>query len=195
MIRHNMSKLPEYKVWKSMRRRCTNPKDAGYRRYGGRGITVCERWNDFANFIADMGPRPEGTSIDRIDNNGNYEPSNCRWADRFTQANNNRRNKWLEVNGVRKTYSQWANEIGKESWFIRDRLHQGLSAEDAVRAPHDKWRRWIRTDRVDAARKLFSEGICKTEIKRRLKLSQRSLMKILRNPEFTGVPFSMEQAQ
>lgn len=82
---------PEYSTWISMRNRCNNPKNHAYSYYGGRGISVCERWNDYANFIADMGPRPSPThSIDRENNDGNYEPSNCRWATKTEQAANQR---------------------------------------------------------------------------------------------------------
>lgn len=88
--RHGQTNTGTWRSWSSMMTRCYNKNITTYKYWGGRGIAVCERWHLFENFLADMGERPTGTSIDRINNDGNYEPSNCRWADPFTQASNRR---------------------------------------------------------------------------------------------------------
>lgn len=99
-----------YKSWRAMVSRCTRPRDRAWKDYGGRGIAVCERWLVFANFLADMGERPSGTTIDRIDNERGYEPVNCRWATRAEQAANQRQSKKLSIDDVRDIKDALATE-------------------------------------------------------------------------------------
>lgn len=127
---HNMCGTPEYRAWKSMRSRCGDTSDMNY---GGRGIAVCDRWHDFDAFYADMGNRPEGMTLDRIDVNGDYEPSNCRWADREVQANNTRTNVVIEYDGQAKTVAQWAKHYSIPAWKLYQRLSRdGLSFAEAI---------------------------------------------------------------
>lgn len=122
-----------YGIWKGMRNRCLNPKGNDYHHYGGRGITICERWDDFLLFAQDMGPRPSKLhKIDRIHNNGNYEPENCKWSTQREQMQNTRINHYLTVNGVTKTLSQWGREIGITPHRIWDRLDRGWTSEEAL---------------------------------------------------------------
>jgi hypothetical protein len=103
---------PTYRSWYEMRARCNNPKHISYPNYGGRGITVCKRWSKFENFLADMGVRPVGTSIDRINNNGVYKPSNCQWATRKEQNNKRRQCHNIKHMGVTKTLAEWCEYLG-----------------------------------------------------------------------------------
>ena len=116
--RHGMSGTEEYKTWISMRKRCFDSKNPSYHRYGKRGISVDPKWNDsFEQFYKDVGPRPSSThSLDRIDNDGNYEPGNCRWATVREQCNNTRVNRRLTHNGVTKTLSEWLGKSGTNEY-------------------------------------------------------------------------------
>jgi hypothetical protein len=109
---HGASTTPTYKSWNGMVNRCLNPRDDHFPDYGGRGIKVCDRWLIYENFLADMGERPVGKTIDRKDNNGNYEPGNCKWSTMKEQARNRRANVFLEFQGKRQPVSAWAEEIG-----------------------------------------------------------------------------------
>lgn len=134
--KHGMARTRIYKVWMGIRVRCTNPKERSYPNYGGRGIQICERWLTFENFLADMGDRPAGYEIDRIDNNGNYEPSNCRWVSRKVNLNNKRDNRVIEFNGESKTMAQWAEQCGIRWDTLRSRIDRyGWSIERALTTP------------------------------------------------------------
>jgi len=123
----------EYRIWSGMIKRCTNEKCKAYKNYGGRGIRVCERWLKFENFLADMGERPEGKTLDRYPNNdGNYEPGNCRWATPKEQNNNRRDNMFVHHNGAHKTLQQLADEFDINPATLRSRLVSGLPLEAAL---------------------------------------------------------------
>ena len=124
--KHNQRHTKLYEVWKTMKQRCFNPNHKSFHNYGGRGIIVCDEWKDnyqaFYEWSMNNGYK-EGLSIDRINNDGNYEPSNCRWADRFTQNNNTRQNKPVVIDGVSKTIHQWAREYNIPVEIVRNRLY------------------------------------------------------------------------
>lgn len=127
---------PTYMTWIDMVQRCTNPNDAAWRDYGGRGIVVCPRWRaSYADFFADMGERPAGMSIDRIDVNGDYEPGNCRWADDRTQARNKRNNRRMTLDGETMLLCEWVERLGISRAVIAQRLHRGWSDERALTQP------------------------------------------------------------
>lgn len=127
----------EYMCWRNMLTRCYYKKSKCFHNYGGRGITVCERWHTFEHFLADMGERPANMTIDRKDNNGPYCKENCRWATKQEQVTNRRTNRLITFNGTTKTLSQWATEIGIDSTTIAFRLKSGWTIEQAMRVPVD----------------------------------------------------------
>jgi hypothetical protein len=138
-VKHGQAKSPTYNVWASMLARCGNPKNAAYSRYGGRGITVCERWRDFQNFFADMGEAPSGLTLERTDNDLGYSPENCRWATRTEQARNRRSNTKLTLNGKTLTICEWEAECGISQDQISLRLRRGWSIERALTVPLRVW--------------------------------------------------------
>jgi hypothetical protein len=121
--------------------RCRNPKVAFFKHYGGRGISVCERWQTFENFYADMGPMPTARhTVERKDTNGNYEPSNCRWATRREQARNTRTNRRVTFDGKTLCVAEWAEQTGLPAHTIAERLRAGWSVHDALTKPTRKVR-------------------------------------------------------
>lgn len=126
---HGQRKSPEWRIWLHMRQRCELSSHKSFKDYGGRGISVCDRWQHFESFLADMGQRPSRShSIDRKDNDGNYEPGNCRWVIAEAQANNRRSNRRITYKGKTLTVSQWARRTGIPYQTIYWRLNKGLSA-------------------------------------------------------------------
>lgn len=141
--RKNGKKSPTYNTWAKMNDRCNSPKCSEYKWYGGRGITVCDRWKSFVTFLADMGERPEGKTLDRKDCNGNYEPSNCRWITQKEQANNTRRNVLITFNDKTKTVAEWADLLGlkydtlyyrlfRYNWTVEKALSQQITIKTAI---------------------------------------------------------------
>ena len=134
---HGMRNTPEYNVWTLMLRRCRNPNDEAFKNYGGRGIKVCDEWeHDFMAFYNYVGKRPSSKhTIDRIDNNGNYEPGNTRWATRYEQSNNNRGNRNITIHGWTMNLGQWADFVGKKRQTIFSRLQKGWYPAKAIFYP------------------------------------------------------------
>jgi len=141
---------PLYKTWIGMRERCFSEKCKDYPHYGGRGISICSRWTkSFQHFAEDMGSRPDGYSLDRIDNDGDYSPENCRWASRVSQQRNRWDNRYLTAFGKTLLLIEWAEKYGISDGTIYSRLSLGWSAEDAVSLPVNALHRY--SDRHSAA--------------------------------------------
>jgi hypothetical protein len=143
-LKHGMHNTKIYKVWSAMKRRCYSPNDKAYKNYGAKGIQVCEEWSDsFENFYiwAINNGYKEGLSIDRVNSSGNYEPSNCRWTDRFVQNNNTSRNRPLEYNNKILNEDQWAREVGIDRKCLNSRIRRGWTIEKALTTPVKKLNR------------------------------------------------------
>lgn len=129
----NRRRSPTLNTWSNMIGRCTNQNRPDYAYYGGRGITVCERWREsFGAFLSDMGVKPPGTSLDRIDNAKGYGPDNCRWATRHEQMQNTRGTRLIEFNGQTMGLNAWARSLGINKQSLADRLKRGWPLERAL---------------------------------------------------------------
>lgn len=123
----------EKSTWDAMISRCYKPSDVGYANYGGRGITVCQLWREsFESFVTDMGKKPPGMTLDRINNDVGYSKENCKWATMKEQGNNRRTNRRITVDGETRTVSQWADYLGINCHVIHTRIYKGMSDHDAV---------------------------------------------------------------
>jgi ribosomal protein S16 len=125
-----------------MLKRCNNEKHEQYPNYGGRGIRVCDRWRTFENFYADMGDAPDGHTIDRVNNNGDYEPSNCRWSTQKTQIRNKRNTAFIEYEGKQVPLAQVCETLGLPLKRTRNRIYAGWSVSDALQ--HKRRSKWHR---------------------------------------------------
>jgi hypothetical protein len=135
-LRHGMKDTPEYRTWCAIKRRCNSPSDTSYPRYGALGVRVCEAWeNSFEQFFADMGPRPDGTSIDRIDSSKGYSPENCRWATTHEQSRNKKNNVWITISGETKVMFDWARVFGISPGTVISRMRSGWDPVRAVTTP------------------------------------------------------------
>lgn len=133
--KHGKSNTPTYQSWVAMKKRCSYAKHPAYKHYGGRGITVCDKWQSFAGFYEDMGERPEGTDLDRLDNDSGYYKANCRWATPAEQACNRRNTVVIEFNGRRLMVHEWAAELGIKPSTLWTRLYKGMPVERVLTQP------------------------------------------------------------
>lgn len=136
-LTHGKSKSVEYKAWLNMRMRCNYRTSQRYGNYGARGIKICDAWYDFSDFISDMGGCPPGHTLERIDVNGDYEPSNCRWATSYDQYRNKTTNRFVTINGVTKIITDWCADFNIKITTVYGRLRRGLDIVTALSTPVD----------------------------------------------------------
>ena len=135
---HGASKSPAYRSWYSMMSRCYREDHQSFCRYGGRGISVCERWRNSANFIADMGQPKAGQQLDRIDNNGNYEPGNCRWVSREENCNNKSNTRLVSWMGEMVPLAALCRRLGIDYQIVKNRITRGWDETEAISRPINK---------------------------------------------------------
>lgn len=131
---------PTYVSWQSMIARCLKPRSTNYYKYGARGVSVCDRWRKFENFVDDMGERPGGKTIDRIDGSRGYEPGNCRWATAVEQNTNRKTARKITIGNETHTVAEWARRAGLSEFCLFRRIKNGESGEALLRKPSKGWR-------------------------------------------------------
>lgn len=187
---HGMSKGQTYKIWAGIRKRCNYKKDKDFDYYGGRGIRVCERWEKFENFFKDMGERPKGMTLDRIDNNGNYCKENCRWISRKRQMNNTRYNHLLTYKGKTMSMMDWSEYLEIPYSRIRTRINTfGWSIEKTFEVEKIKKAHLIITcGNESMSIKEWSKktGLCVNTIHTRLRKQDWTIEQVLFSPKLKG---------
>ena len=177
-------------VWRSMHNRCYKSSQASYENYGARGIFVDAAWHGaegYKRFVEDMGDKPDDSTIERIDNNGPYSPSNCRWATREEQSRNKRNNRWITANGETKTLKDWAVQLGCNSAAIIARIKSGMTEIEAVTKPVPDRPNSKLT--VDAVRVIRSTYPAKTmqQLADDFGVSKKTIMNVVHNKIFVDV--------
>lgn len=185
--RRNGKQTPEYTAWINMRARCYKRYSDSYEYYGGRGIKVCDRWlNSFENFAEDMGLRPPGHSLERMDNSKDYSPDNVCWATHETQMNNTRFNKIVEWDGREQTVSRWARELGIDPSNLSHRLLKWPKEKAMTRAGDERGLKLTKED-AEAIRVFYDiEDVSQAELGERFGVSQTMVGKIVRNEYWIG---------
>jgi hypothetical protein len=175
-----------YNSWRAMVARCCNEKSPSWEWYGKRGIQVCQRWRRFAAFLADMGDRPSVShTIERIDNDSNYEPSNCRWATRSEQCKNFRpigRYAGIVADGVRRSARDWEKDSPVSRHSIANRIRKGMAAEEAIAKPPTHYRRFDESDKREM-RSSFDAGVSVAAIARQLNADPSTVWRIVHQKE------------
>lgn len=172
VVTHGKTHSKIYRVWWAMMCRCFTKSTTHYARYGGRGITVCEQWKKFENFYDDMGDMPSSKhTLDRINNDGNYEPSNCRWATRKEQGNNRNTCVYLTYNNEKMSITRWAEKLGISEVTLQTRIKKGWSVNDALSIPVRNKKEIEFNGRSMSIPKWADEiGVCGNTIRQRLRL-------------------------